>query len=1240
MIKDMRRRRLLLGVMALVALMGFLTWAFWRSEAFWHLSGRMLLAWAQTRLQGEIRVGHFEGHPLTGLTLVNVVLRTKVGEVLEVARIKLRLSPWSLITLQPVVGYLELKDPRLTLPKGEAGDLIRGILRSRGEESHFPLSFKSLTISEAVVQNGQVSFLLGEEMRRITGLEAQMTLTLLHPGQPQEKLLLRRGWVKADTSRGPVSLTGRLILSREQLHLLSLTMDFRDRSWLTLSGDLRFDQKLERFSAQGEIGPVSGKELGALVDCWPSAFDLRGRFQVQGTLAELQLKVQGQAAEAVFSLEGILKDPLGAWSYKGNLALSQLQPSLLAPFSKVWAEKLAGLSPVTLKGEIEAQGSAWSWEQFGGRFHSDPAIWGKRYLAQLAFTLAGTPGLQQLNATATGNFGRLVLGLKGPLLKGAQGEVRLRVEGLRPGILGLPGSSDDLYTGDFQGTFRLPRWTSPVDLALAGDLRVTGRVGGYPLRGAQVHLGWEKGRWTLSRGEIAWGNLKAVINGAVSAERVELKGEGHLIPGVSGPFLQNLEGPLRWQGSLSGARNSPRLGLQAQGQRLRWQGLNFEGLTLSASLEGWPFRSGSVELKARQCLTPLGPFKEVSLHANGTEGNWRFRARSASGGGQAEMAGMIKWDTRPLNVSLERALLQGNRVKVENLGPLRLRFLPGLEVEPATFKVNGGLVRLEARVRQDEVFGRLEAENIPAGILAVKGQPLEGNLKIRASLGGEARRPIFQGEVGLGPGRLGAFRFHSFTGAFGYQGGRLTLKAQLEQQPEGPRLTLEGQVPLIFSLIPFNLNWGKEDLRLRLSGDRTDLALLGALTPEVVAASGPVNLRMEWQGPASRPQVSGEVRWGEGSLKFRQAGKAYHLRPGVIRLQGDRMSLSQIVLQSRGTATISGEIRLAGFQVDKINLKAQLAGFEALSRVGSEALGNGELFLQGDLKNLALTGRLQVTQASFRSIFFASGLHEDIVILKPRRAAVSPEEPVLDLTGDLLNRLRLDLTLESTGGVWVRDPRFKVEVAGNLKATKKPGESVLIRGQLRALQGTIDIQDRSFKIVEGTLNFPGAPRAPATLSGRALYEMSDVTLVLNFSGPTTSPVLQYSSIPPLPPSDVLAYLLFGRPARALTREEYQVVSPEALGALGGLAAKKLQNFLGKGFPLLGDITFKGDTERMGLSKPLTKDLSISLERKINPLSRDDENQIRLEYRINRHLGVESQMGKRNSGADVIFNFDF
>ena len=63
-------------------------------------------------------------------------------------------------------------------------------------------------------------------------------------------------------------------------------------------------------------------------------------------------------------------------------------------------------------------------------------------------------------------------------------------------------------------------------------------------------------------------------------------------------------------------------------------------------------------------------------------------------------------------------------------------------------------------------------------------------------------------------------------------------------------------------------------------------------------------------------------------------------------------------------------------------------------------------------------------------------------------------------------------------------------------------------------------------------------------------------------------------------------------------------------------------------------------QTVGVTKPLTKELSVSFERKNNPLYREDTNQVRLEYKVNKYMSLESTAGRRNTGGDVLFNYDF
>jgi len=241
--------------------------------------------------------------------------------------------------------------------------------------------------------------------------------------------------------------------------------------------------------------------------------------------------------------------------------------------------------------------------------------------------------------------------------------------------------------------------------------------------------------------------------------------------------------------------------------------------------------------------------------------------------------------------------------------------------------------------------------------------------------------------------------------------------------------------------------------------------------------------------------------------------------------------------------------------------------------------------------------------------------------------------------------LRMDLDLEAPGNVWLKDKRLNVEMAGKIKAMKETDQPALVRGEVHALRGTYDLQGRIFKVEKGIVRLPGRLGEDVTLEGKATHEMANITMILSATGPVSKPQVRLESIPPLPPQDLLAYLLFGRPARSLSREESLSAGQQAAGILGGVTAKKIQEMLGKDFPLVGDVTVRTPTmdtgrQAVGVTKPLTKDLSVGFERKFDPLHRDQSEHAIVEYRVNKYLSVESQMGRRNTGADVLLNLDF
>jgi translocation and assembly module TamB len=241
----------------------------------------------------------------------------------------------------------------------------------------------------------------------------------------------------------------------------------------------------------------------------------------------------------------------------------------------------------------------------------------------------------------------------------------------------------------------------------------------------------------------------------------------------------------------------------------------------------------------------------------------------------------------------------------------------------------------------------------------------------------------------------------------------------------------------------------------------------------------------------------------------------------------------------------------------------------------------------------------------------------------------------------------VDVAIESTGNAFLKDPVGQVEMTGKLRALKQPGQKLALGGEIHALGGTVDVQERAFKVERARLNLPGVPGQPIAVAGRATHQMDEIALVLTVTGALSNPQIRLESEPPLPPSDVLAYLTFGAPTASLSKEQYYALGAQTLGGvLGGITSKKISELLGGGnLPLVGgEMAVKSGTSGgkaiLGVEKKITQNAKVSYQRNFNEERGQYERQVIIDYKINKNFSVESQLGTRNPGADLFFNYDF
>jgi translocation and assembly module TamB len=697
---------------------------------------------------------------------------------------------------------------------------------------------------------------------------------------------------------------------------------------------------------------------------------------------------------------------------------------------------------------------------------------------------------------------------------------------------------------------------------------------------------------------------------------------------------------LQVQGSARGSFKAPQLNLTGKARDMAFNGTTLQSATLTANLSGLPPQSGTIQLCGVQLHTKAGNFSQVTLLANGAGGQWQFKATATSPKEpKFELAGTADLQGRPLTIDINTVSWQSQNLNLKNQTPFQVRLVPGYEITPATFLVDGGTVALQLLARGGGLSGNVQVEQLDAGLLAPLGLPVTGKFNGNATLAGTPAIPIITAQLSLSGGQINNIPIQTLTTTLSYQSDKMQMTGYLQAGPQNSRLVWSGVVPVSLSLIPFKFNLAERGLNLKVNSENVNLSLVTLFTKEVEEADSKVDAVVLAQGNLYSPKVTGYIRWTAGRLVLRQAGTPYSLEAGEIRLQGDKITIPGIILVSQGTAHFSGDVVLDGG--GRGRAVARLDNFLALNRAGNDLIASGLVDLAGPLTALVAKGYLTVPKADFRPTFFQTGHHPDIVLVHQKEVPKGKKAAV----PDIYNNMAVDVSVDAPRNIWLSDPMGKVELAAHLKVIKKPGRKLALGGEIRALHGTLDVQGNEFKVERAILTLPGAPNKPILVDAKANHEVedADVAIVVIVLGTITNPQIHLESLPPLPPTDVLSYLVFGAPAATLTRDQYLTFAAQ-YGLLGGAGGNKIGEILGSTIPFLSGIKVKtglvSGRPSVGLEKKVAKNVSLFVTRHLNEERGVYENQAGIQYKFNRHLSVESQVGTRNSGADVYFNYDF
>ncbi|MEZ4352827.1 MAG: translocation/assembly module TamB domain-containing protein [Myxococcota bacterium] len=235
----------------------------------------------------------------------------------------------------------------------------------------------------------------------------------------------------------------------------------------------------------------------------------------------------------------------------------------------------------------------------------------------------------------------------------------------------------------------------------------------------------------------------------------------------------------------------------------------------------------------------------------------------------------------------------------------------------------------------------------------------------------------------------------------------------------------------------------------------------------------------------------------------------------------------------------------------------------------------------------------------------------------------------------------VDIALEVPASTRIRGRGTNLFVEGDARIVKPPGERLRIRGEARVANGTYTFQGRRFAVRRGRVLLPGDAQLDPVLDIEARHPVADIVAIVEVTGRLSSPIVRLDSEPSRSEQDVLAYLLFGRPASEIGAAQNTRFGAAAARLVAGVAEQELREVLGDAMPVdsieIG-ADAEGNTSELGFGKYLGPNLFF---RYVHVLGDEPADRVGVEYRVNDQISVGSSVSTTgDAGVDLILRHDF
>jgi len=433
-------------------------------------------------------------------------------------------------------------------------------------------------------------------------------------------------------------------------------------------------------------------------------------------------------------------------------------------------------------------------------------------------------------------------------------------------------------------------------------------------------------------------------------------------------------------------------------------------------------------------------------------------------------------------------------------------------------------------------------------------------------------------------------------------------------------------------------------------GEISEMGMVNAIFPGVVEeTAGRLVFDVSQTGTWEKPQRIGRARLENASAYLPASGIRMKDISMDISFADDVIELESFIVHSGpGRLNGKGTIFLKDWSIT--SFKAHLKGerFQVVNLPELQLLANPDMTFEGTGKKIVIRGTVMLPEGfardrQGREVIRAS---EDVIMMDKPRKASTPMQTTIDTELSVVFGDKVRIAVEGLEG----------RLAGRVLLTGQGSDRIFGRGTIRIVNGRFDSYGLKLDVTRGNIVLDDGPIERTSLDIMAIKTFNpgsfdQVRAGVTVTGLALQPLIKLYSEPSMADSDILSYLLFGRPLRVGGEPGQTAILMKSAGVLlGGSRGAGLQEQIQQRLGLdtlevtegpssiyASSRTTNGGLERslVTVGKYLSPRLYVAYGRSVF----SDEYLLSARYSLGKRVEVETRTGMESS-IDLYYKIEF